>query len=130
MANKNKESNFGLGLAATGAAIAAGYYFYLSKNSKKNRKIVADWATNLKDDVLSKAETLKSNLNRKTLINIIDEVAETYYTAKNVSREDVKVAAEELKENLSKVLEELKNTSKPIKAIGTKAKARKKSTGT
>jgi hypothetical protein len=130
MANKNKKNGGGMGIVAAGAAIAAGYYFYLSKNAKKNRKIVATWATNLKDDVLDKAETLKENLNRDSLIGIIDEIAETYYTAKNVRKEDVKEAVDELKENWEKVLKELKSgTSKPIKAVGTKAKARKKDSG-
>ncbi len=34
-------AEIGAGLAAAGAAAAAGYYLYGSKNAKKNRKMVA-----------------------------------------------------------------------------------------
>lgn len=114
----------GAGLLATGAALAAGYYFYMSKDAKKHRKIVAEWASSLKDEIMKQAEALKENLNQESLMAIIDQVAETYYTAKNVSREDVMQAVEELKLNWSDVLEELKKSGKKV-AVEAKNAAEK-----
>lgn len=127
MTNKNgrKGNNVGVGLVAVGAALAAGYYFYVSGNAKKNRKIVGSWAINLKDEVLNKARNIKDGLNKESLLNIIDEVAANYYVAKNATKEDVQALVSELKQNWSKVLGELKNTKKSIKIVKSKAKAKK-----
>ncbi len=123
MTGKNQKNNkdgsgvgVGAGLVAVGTAIAAGYYFYVSDNAEKHRKVVADWATDLKDEVMDKADTLKENLNRETLLGLIDEVAETYYMAKSVSKEDVGAAVKELKDNWAKVVDELKSQKKALKS--------------
>lgn len=113
----------GAGIVTVGAALAAGYYFYMSKDAKKHRKIAAEWASDLKNDILEKAQNLKENLNQETLVQIMDEVAKTYYTAKNVSKEEVLQAVEELKQNWTSVLEELnknKSETKPKKLSGKK----------
>lgn len=136
----NKKSNadaggmgIGTGLVAAGAALAAGYYFYMSDDAKKHRKMLVHWATDLKEEIMDKAEALKENLNRESLMGIIDDVAETYYTAKNVSKEDVMQAVDELKENWSKVMEELKKSKKKsvssIKSVGSKAKLKRRTSG-
>ncbi len=122
---KGRGAEIGAGLAAVGAALAAGYYFYVSDNAKKNRKMVADWAVDLKGDVLAKAKTLKSNLNKESLMDAIDEVAQTYYTAKNINKKDVGNAVKELKDNWSKVIAELKKNKKTMKTIASKSKVAK-----
>ena len=129
MTNKKIEkvsnTGTGVGIVAVGAALAAGYYFYMSKNAKKNRKMVEGWAVSLKDEVMEKAKTIKDSLNKESLVNIIDEVAENYYTAKNVTKEDVTALVNELKQNWSKVVEELKNSKKSISSAKTKSKVKK-----
>jgi hypothetical protein len=129
VSNSNIGNNVGVGLVAVGAALAAGYYFYMSDNAKKNRKMVAEWATSLKDEVMDKAKTLKDNVTKESLASIIDEVAQTYYTAKNVSKEEVMEAVKELKDNWSKVLDELKNSKKTVKSAVSKVKTKKKTSG-
>jgi DNA-binding Lrp family transcriptional regulator len=119
---KSSGVNVGAGLVAVGTAIVAGYYFYVSDNAKKHRKMVTGWAVDLKSEVLDKARSLKENLDKESLLRLIDEVAETYYTVKNVSKDEVGKAVTELKENWSKVIEELKKSKKSVKSVASRSK--------
>ncbi|MEQ1499784.1 MAG: hypothetical protein ABL917_00215 [Parcubacteria group bacterium] len=112
----------GIGLVAVGAALAAGYYFYVSDNAKKNRKMVASWATSMKDEIMDKANDLKEGLNKESLMGVIDEVAKNYYMAKNVTKEDVGMVVKELKDNWSRVMEELKESKKTAQTKISKVK--------
>lgn len=109
--NENGKVNKGVGAGAVigvGAALAAGYYFYMSKDAKKHRKLVADWANDLKDDVSAKMAELGENLNQENIMKVIDQVAEVYYTTRSVAKEDVGRVVGELKENWAKLVEEMK----------------------
>lgn len=105
MANKK---TLGAGvLAATAAGVAAGYYFYASKNAKKHRKIAAKWAGDLKNDVVREAKKLQ-NIDRKDVMAIVDTAARAYESVRDIKGTDVARAARELKDNWQEITKELK----------------------
>ena len=111
--------DIGAGLVAASAAAATGYYFYGSKDAKKNRKIAAKWATDMKKEVLKEAKRLE-NATPKTFAAVVDSIAKTYQTARSVNAADVKRAATELKANWETVQREAKRT---IRKSSAQAKA-------
>lgn len=118
-------AEIGAGLAAAGAAAAAGYYFYASKDAKKNRKLAAKWANDLKKDVVKEAKKL-GDLTPATLATVIDGAASAYRSIENIDRKDLKRAADELKANWEMVKKEAKSISRGKavkKAVATAKKA-------
>jgi len=109
----------GAGLVAAGAAAAAGYYFYGSKNAKKHRKIAAKWATSMKNEVVKEAKRLE-NASPKAFAAVVDRVAKTYQGARSIKAEDVKRAANELKANWDMIQRETKRT---VRKSASRAKA-------
>ena len=92
-------------VAAALGAVAAGYYFYSSKDAKKHRHIAAKWARDMKSDVLKTARKV-NNIDRKTIESIVTGVAKTYHDIKNVNRRELERAARELKANWREVMKE------------------------
>jgi hypothetical protein len=112
-------------IAAAGAAAAAGYYFYASSRAKEHRKIVARWATDLKKDVLEKAEQVK-HLDAQSLAKIVDEAAKAYENVRSIDKNDVLRAAQELKSNWHAIVSELSPGAARLgSGRGTARKARK-----
>lgn len=99
----------GAGLVAAGAAAAAGYYFYGSKNAKSHRKVAAKWATDMQREVIKETKRLKK-ANPKAIAAIVDRIAKTYQKARSVNVADVKRAATELKTNWNVIQKETKST--------------------
>ncbi|MFZ1075140.1 MAG: hypothetical protein WAN50_02090 [Minisyncoccia bacterium] len=95
------------GLVAASTAAAAGYYFYADKNAKKNRKVAAKWANDLKKDAIREAKKLRVE-GAKDFGKVVDQVSKTYREARAVKPEDVKRVAAELKANWDKVQREAK----------------------
>ena len=115
-------AEIGAGLVAASAVAATGYYFYGSKDAKKNRKIAAKWATDMKKEVLKEAKRLE-NATPKTFAAVVDSVAKTYQTVRSVNAADVKRAANELKANWETVQREAKRTvRKSVTRAKTSAK--------
>ena len=117
MVQKNSKSGktatagkVGLGLLAATAGAAAGYYFYASKDAKKNRKIASKWAVAMKSEVMKTAKKVK-NLDRKNLEQIVSNTAKTLSSMKNHDRKEVERAAHELKANWQIVMKELGHNS-------------------
>jgi hypothetical protein len=102
MANKKTKLalEIGAGLLAMGTA---GYYFFTSENSKKNRKIIASWANNLKRDVDKKIKVLKS-LDKSAVANVIEKTAAAYKGSGGVSAKDLSAVVSELKKNWKKLV--------------------------
>lgn len=98
-----------LAAAAGAGAAAAGYYFYTSKNAKKNRETVGKWAVDFKKDVVKQAKQIK-NIDRSTLMGIVDGVSKAYEGVRGLNRKDLVRAADELKDNWQKLRAELKQT--------------------
>lgn len=98
-----------LAAAAGAAGAAAGYYFYASKNAKKNRATFGKWADDFKDDVVDQAKQIK-NIDRTTLLGIVDGVTKAYEGVRGLDRKDLMKAADELKDNWQKLRMELKET--------------------
>ncbi|MBI5470529.1 hypothetical protein HY968_04415 [Candidatus Kaiserbacteria bacterium] len=94
-------------LLATAAMGAAGYYFYGSPHAKKNRKIAAKWAGDLKEDVMKQARVVGEKVDKQVIMNVVDSVASAYETVRGINRNDIRKAAGELKSNWDKVAKEL-----------------------
>lgn len=126
MVNK-KQVGLGAGALAA-AAVAAGYYFYASKNAPEHRRVAARWAGGLKQEALREVKRLKK-LDRAQVMKAIDAAASAYETARSVDRKDVMRAAKELKNNWQEVVSEAigtRATSSAKKIAPKRAKASKK----
>jgi len=105
----------GAGLAALAAA-GAGYYFYASKDAKKNRKKAAVWAKKMKADVVKAAKKVEE-LDEKAVRAIVANAEAAYRKAKNVRPEDVAHVAAELRTHWEKVkAEATKGAKKGVRA--------------
>jgi hypothetical protein len=124
-------AEIGAGLAAAGAAAAAGFYFYGSKMAKKHRKVAVKWAHDMKTEVLREVKSLK-RINSKDLARAVDNVAETYRGVRSINAADLKRAASELKSNLAMVQQEIAQSSRKgvsrARVIGKGTLARGKKT--
>jgi len=115
-------------VAAGAAAAAAGYYFYASKGARENRRIAARWATKLKNDVLAQAKKAQ-NLDRATILRIVDEAAAAYATVRSVDPKQLERAAGELKSNWKLLVEESR-PSPPKRKVPAKTKRAKSAKAT
>src|SRR3989338_3474085 len=109
----------GAGVLAAGAAIAAGYYFYASKDAKKHRKIVADWALDFKKEVLKEVSKIKK-VGKAPMMQAIDKATKLYEVGRNINREDIAIAAKELKGNWETLLQEVRKSATTAKKEATK----------
>jgi len=103
------------GVLAAAALAAAGYYFYASKNAKKNRQVAAKWAVDMKRDVVKRARALK-NVDRAAVAAIVEQSARAYKGMRGLDRSEVERAAKELKKNWQKIAAELKKGSAKVKS--------------
>lgn len=110
MVNKKQVS---IGAGALAAAVAAGYYFYASKNAPEHRRVAARWAGGLKKEALREVKRLKK-LDRAQVMKAIDAASALYDGARSVDRKEVVRAAKELKNNWQALVSE---------AVGTRATA-------
>ena len=95
------------GVLAAAALAAVGYYFYASKNAKKNRQVAAKWAIDMKRDVVKRAKALK-NVDRAAVAAIVEQSARAYKGIRGLDRGEGGRAAKELKKNWQKIAAELK----------------------
>jgi hypothetical protein len=101
------------GLIATAAGVAAGYYFYGSKDAHTHRKVAAKWATDLKSDVVKRAKKLK-NIDQKTMMDVVDSAAKAYAGARDLDRKEVAKAAAELKTHWQTIVKEMNASGKTV----------------
>lgn len=114
----------GTGIALAGLAAAAGYYFYASKDAKKNRRIASKWAHEMKSEVMAKAQNIKK-MDKANVAAAVDNVAKAYRSAKNVDSKELARAAAELKKNWREIVRELSTPAR--KSTAGRKKAAKKS---
>lgn len=117
-------AEIGAGIAAAaGAAAAAGYYFYSSKDAATNRKKTAKWAHELKDKVIKetkKQAKVVEKFDKKAMAVIVDNASKAYEGARNVKKEDLMAAANELKQNWQLIQAELVSAAKKGGAVASK----------
>jgi len=113
------------GVLAAAALAAAGYYFYASKNAKKNRQVAAKWAVDMKRDVVKRARALK-NVDRAAVAAIVEQSARAYKGMRGLDRSEVERAAKELKKNWQKIAAELKKGGAKVKSAAKHATKRGK----
>ncbi|MDR3547671.1 MAG: hypothetical protein P4M11_05290 [Candidatus Pacebacteria bacterium] len=117
MAKKQSSANRGVVAAEIGAGVlaaaaaGAGYYFYGAKGAKKHREAASKWAKDMKNEVVKEAKKVKK-LDQKVMTTIVDRATRTYQGAKNVKREDLVRAANELKKNWKTIAAELAMVAK------------------
>jgi hypothetical protein len=95
--------------ALAAAGVAAGYYFYASKDAEKNRKVVKKWATDLKTDVIKQARNIK-NIDQKAVVAIVADAANKFESMKSIDKKDLARAARELKTNWRMIAAEVQKT--------------------
>ena len=105
-------------LAAAATAGAAGYYFYGTAHAKRHRQAASKWAKDMKRDVLKSAKSLQK-IDAKTIARVVDDAAAAYQGMRGVAKDDVRVAAHELKRNWNKVHAELMPSSAVKKTVRT-----------
>ena len=115
------------GVLAAAALAAAGYYFYASKNAKKNRLVAAKWAVDMKRDVVKRARALK-NVDRAAVAAIVEQSARAYKGIRGLDRGEVERAAKELKKNWQKIAAELKKGGAKVKSTAKHVTKRGKAT--
>ena len=113
------------GVLAAAALAAAGYYFYASKNAKKNRQVAAKWAADMKRDVVKRARALK-NVDRAAVAAIGEQSARAYKGVRGLDRGEVERAAKELKKNWQKIARELKKGGTSAKSAAKRVAKRGK----
>ena len=105
---KNKKGNISAFLSGAIVATAlAGYTFFLSKNSKKNRDVTEKWVDDAKEEALSKVKTIKK-LSKDKYYEIVDQISDKYSKIKEVGSEKADQFREELKAKWQEVEEEAK----------------------
>lgn len=120
-----KKGRLARGVLAAAALAAAGYYFYASKDAKKNRRVAAKWAGELKKDVVKRAKALK-NVDRAAVVAIVEQSARAYKGIRGLDRKEVERAASELKKNWQKIAKELKKGSASVKSAAKRTGKRGK----
>ncbi|OGG55995.1 hypothetical protein A2680_00465 [Candidatus Kaiserbacteria bacterium RIFCSPHIGHO2_01_FULL_55_37] len=113
------------GVLAAAALAAVGYYFYASKDAKKNRRVAAKWAVDMKRDVVKRAKALK-NVDRAAVAAIVEQSARAYKGIRGLDRGEVERAASELKKNWQKIAAELKKGGASVKSAAKQATKRGK----
>ncbi len=117
-----RNSALGAGALAAGAALAAGYYFYGSKDAKKHRKAAEKWANDLKKDVAREIKDLEK-VSKKDVTRIVNQAAKSYAALSELDTSDVMAAAKELKDNWETLTDEVtKKTKKTTKKARSTAK--------
>jgi uncharacterized protein HemX len=109
----------GLGLAAmaaTAAAIAAGYYFS-GKQGKKHRKEFAGWSAKAKADMLIKIKKMEA-FSKQAYNKAAEEVLAKYKQAKNIDPKELQTLGRELKGHWEKI-------AKEVSKLGTKNPSKK-----
>ena len=106
--------------AGAAGAAAAGYYFYASKDAQRNRRIVAQWATDFKEDVVRQVREME-HIDRQAIIGIIDGVSRAYGKMRGMNRADLREAAEELKKNWQRLSTELERGKSRSRAQGARS---------
>ena len=122
-----KQAGMGAGALATAAAVAAaGYYFYASKDAKKNRKLAAKWADGMKKKTLVQVKKMEG-MSRADVLAAIDTAAAAYENVRSVDVKELARAAKELKNNWREIVLEV-GAKKPAakKAAKKTAKPRGK----
>lgn len=108
----------GAGVAALAAA-AAGVYFMTGKNAK-NRKKVKSWVGKMQKEVIQNLESAQKS-GKQAYHQTVDMVTKNYSKMKNVSAEELAMAAAELKSSWDSIKSEMEGAAKTVKKIAPKA---------
>lgn len=97
---KTKKSKISAGKAiAIGAGVAtlaAGAYYFLGPNGKKNQKKATVWTTKMKKEVEKKVATIK-NVSEPIYHNVVDTLAMNYSKQYKAHAPEIKAFAKHLK---------------------------------
>ena len=104
-------AEIGAGVLAAAAAAGTGYYFYASDEAKKHRKIASKWADGMRKEIIKQAKVARA-VSPAQFARIADEAALAYAAARNIRREDVMGAANELKMHYDKIRAQIETAGK------------------
>lgn len=127
----NKNDKKALGVAAvTGAAVAAYYLLYGSKNAAKNRTAVQSWAQAAEKEIVARTKKIKqAALSDENVRKVIQEVAARYEKAKKLDGKDVRAFVASMQKGISAahkaVMKEAKAAASNVKKQAQKKGAAK-----
>jgi hypothetical protein len=93
MANNNTEK---IMIGAGAAALAAGIYFFQTKQGKRNAKKLKGWMVRMKGEVLEKLEEAEE-VTEPVYRGIVDTVANAEIVASKIPRSEILALATDLK---------------------------------
>lgn len=117
-----KSQKQGLAVAGGVAALAAAataVYFMTGKNAK-NRKKVAKWANDMRNDVVKELGKA-SKVSQATYNKAVDTVTKNYKTLKKINTAEVALAASELKKSWDAISSEMEAAVKTVRHIAPKS---------
>lgn len=112
--DKKSESLESIGSFLSGALVAvalAGYFFFGSKNAKKNKQKVEGWVTKARAEVLEKVKRVKK-ISRDKYEEIVDAISDKYAKIKEVGQEKADDLKQELKDRWTEVEKEVLDKEK------------------
>ncbi len=107
---KDKGGEGKVGAFLSGVAVATaigGYFFFGSKNAKKNRQKTEDWIEEAKATVVAKVKKVKK-LSKEKYEEIVDGVSDQYAKLKEIGKEK----ADELRAELKAKWQEIEAASR------------------
>lgn len=104
------------------AALAAGYYFYASKDAKKHRKAVSKWMGSFKDEVMLEARRLQV-ATPEAFATLVDSIAGAYTKTKDVNTFELSEVVRELKENWEDAKKDIAKKTESAKKLSKKLKS-------
>ena len=123
-----KKVAVGTGIAALAAAAAGTYFFYVSKDAKKNRAVAKAWSVKAKNEVIKELKKA-SVVTERGYHATVKEVAERYKKLQKLDAKEVQAFVTELKGHWNNISKELKAgakvTSHAKKPVAKKKPAKK-----
>jgi len=113
--SKGSKEAIGLGVAAIAAAAAGAYYFYGSKDAKKNRKTVKSWMLHAKAEVMSEIEKMKV-VNEGAYKEAVAKVIKKYKAMKGMDRAELAALVATLQGHWKDIRREIEKAGKKSKS--------------
>ena len=100
---KECSSNFLMGVIT--AMAVGGYFLFISKKAKRNRKKIDWWIEDISDEIFNKIKTVK-NLTEEKFDEVADSVMEKYSLLKDIKDEKIKKIKKEARKKWEEAQEE------------------------
>ncbi len=121
--NKSTVAAAATGIAALGAAAAAGMYFFGGKSGAKNRQKVTRWGEKAKKQILEELKAMEK-VSKSNYDLVVDAVTKQYKDLKNVDPKELQEFAKEIKGHWDSISKEVGGVAKKITNLKSKPTAK------